>query len=55
MLTVMGVATSFGMGCLQISSGLDYLFGIPSQVYTWAAIIGIMCIVYTWSVVSGIE
>lgn len=55
MLTVMGVATSFGMGCLQISSGLDYLFGIPSQVYTWAAIIGITCIVYTWSVVSGIE
>ncbi|MBR0406346.1 MAG: BCCT family transporter [Eggerthellaceae bacterium] len=55
MLTVMGVATSFGMGCLQISSGLDYLFGIPSQVYTWAVIIGITCIVYTWSVVSGIE
>ena len=55
MLTVMGVATSFGMGCLQISSGLDYLFGIPSQVYTWAVIIGVTCIVYTWSVVSGIE
>ena len=55
MLTVMGVATSFGMGCLQISSGLDYLFGIPSEVYTWAAIIGITCVVYTWSVVSGIE
>ena len=55
MLTVMGVATSFGMGCLQISSGLDYLFGIPSQVYTWATIIGMTCIVYTWSVVSGIE
>ena len=55
MLTVMGVATSFGMGCLQISSGLDYLFGIPSQVYTWAIIIGVTCVVYTWSVVSGIE
>ncbi len=55
MLTVLGVATSFGMGCLQISSGLDYLFGIPSQVYTWATIIGLTCIVYTWSVVSGIE
>lgn len=55
MLTVMGVATSFGMGCLQISSGLDYLFGIPSAVYTWAVIIGVTCIVYTWSVVSGIE
>ena len=55
MLTVMGVATSFGMGCLQISSGLNYLFGIPSQVYTWAIVIGITCIVYTWSVISGIE
>ncbi len=55
MLTVMGVATSFGMGCLQISSGLDYLFGIPSQVFTWAVVIGITCVVYTWSVISGIE
>ncbi|MBQ9068057.1 MAG: BCCT family transporter [Eggerthellaceae bacterium] len=54
-LTVMGVATSFGMGCLQISAGLEYLYGVPSQVYTWAVIIGVVTIVYTWSVVSGIE
>jgi len=55
MLTVMGVATSFGMGCLQISGGLNYLFGIPSEVLTWAMIIGVTCVVYTWSVISGIE
>lgn len=55
MLTVMGVATSFGMGCLQISSGLDHLFGIPSMVYTWAVVVGFTCLIYTWSVISGIE
>lgn len=54
-LTVMGVATSFGMGCIQISTGLNYLFGIPSTVFTLAIIVGLTCIVYTWSVVSGID
>ena len=54
-LTVMGVATSFGMGCIQISAGLDYLYGIPSTVFTLAVIVGVTCVVYTWSVVSGID
>ncbi len=54
-LTVMGVATSFGMGCIQISTGLNYLFGVPSTVYVLAIIVGLTCVVYTWSVVSGID
>ena len=55
LLTVIGVATSFGMGCLQISSGLDYIAGIPNMPATWAILIGVICIVYTWSAVSGID
>lgn len=55
LLTVVGVATSFGMGCIQIATGMDYLFGIPYTVYTLAILVGLTCIVYTWSVVSGID
>ena len=54
-LTVMGVATSFGMGCIQISTGLDFLYGIPSNAFSLAIIVGLTCVVYTWSVVSGIN
>ena len=54
-LTVMGVATSFGMGCIQISTGLEYLYGVPSNVFSLAIIVGLTCVVYTWSVVSGID
>ena len=27
--TLFGVATSLGLGCQQVNSGLNYLFGIP--------------------------
>lgn len=53
-LTVVGVATSFGMGCLQISSGLEYLFGIPNTVITWIVIIVLICMVYMRSALSGV-
>ncbi len=53
-LTVTGVATSFGMGCLQISSGLEYLFSIPNCVITWVVIIVLISILYLTSAVSGV-
>ena len=45
-LTVIGVATSFGMGCLQISSGLNHLFGIPDNQITWLILIIIITCIY---------
>lgn len=53
-LTVTGVATSFGMGCLQISSGLNYLFGIPEGVVTWTVIIVVIAVIYLRSAISGV-
>lgn len=54
LLTVIGVATSFGMGCLQISDGLDYLFGIPNTLVTWIVIIAAVSCIYIRSALSGI-
>ncbi len=45
-LTVIGVATSFGMGCLQICSGLEDLFSIPNNMLTWIVVIIIICFIY---------
>ena len=53
-LTVTGVATSFGMGCLQISSGLEYMFGIPNNAVTWIVIIILICMIYLRSALSGV-
>lgn len=53
-LTVTGVATSFGMGCLQICSGLNHLFGIPNNVWVWIAVILIIAFIYLKTAISGV-
>lgn len=54
-LTVIGVSASFGMGCLQICAGLEYLFGIPSNVYTWVILITLITALFIASAVSGLQ
>lgn len=53
--TIAGVATSLGMGTMQINSGLNYLFKIPNNVTSWLIIIVIITVIYTWTAVSGID
>lgn len=54
-LTAIGVATSFGMGCLQICAGLEYLFGIPDGMITWLIVIAAICCVYIYSAMRGVD
>ncbi|KYH33991.1 glycine betaine transporter OpuD [Clostridium tepidiprofundi DSM 19306] len=53
--TVAGVATSLGMGTLQINSGLNFLFKIPETKTIQLTIIGIVTVIYIWTAVSGVE
>lgn len=53
-LTIIGVATSFGMGCLQICSGLNALFGIPDTMVTWIIVIVLICLLYLSTAISGV-
>ena len=53
--TVAGVVTSLGLGVLQINSGLNYLFGVPSTLMIQIIIIAIISVIYIWSAVSGID
>lgn len=52
--TVSGIATSLGLGTLQINSGLNYLFGIPETPIVQIGIILIITIIFIWTAVSGI-
>lgn len=54
-LTAIGVATSFGMGCLQICSGLNDMFGIPDNAYVWIILIIAICFVYLRNAITGVE
>jgi membrane protein implicated in regulation of membrane protease activity len=54
-VSVAGVATSLGMGCLQICGGLNYLFDIPNNANIWLLIIVIICCIYLLSATSGLD
>lgn len=53
--TIAGLATSLGLGTLQINSGLKYLFDMPQNVTLQLIIIAVLAIVYTGTAVTGIE
>ncbi len=53
--TVFGVATSLGLGALQISSGLQKLYSIPEGITTILIIIVIATVLYITSSVLGLD
>lgn len=53
--TVLGVATSLGLGVAQMNSGLNHLFGIPVGVMPQIILIVITCGLATLSVASGLD
>lgn len=52
---VVGVATSLGLGALQITKGLDHSFGIPSSLTTQIIVILTITLLSTLSVISGVK
>lgn len=53
--TVAGVATSLGLGTLQINSGLNYLFNLPETKLVQVGIIVVVTILFIWTAVSGLD
>lgn len=53
--TVLGVATSLGLGVAQMNSGLNHLFGVPVGVTAQIVLIVITCGLATLSVASGLD
>jgi len=52
--TLLGVATSLGLGAMQIGAGLQGLVGIESDVHTHVIVIAVITIVATTSTVTGV-
>lgn len=53
--TVAGVATSLGLGVLQINSGLNYLFGVPINNLIQIIIIVTVTILFMASAITGLD
>jgi glycine betaine transporter len=53
--TVFGVATSLGLGTLQIGGGLNHLFHIPNQITSQIMIIAVVTVLFIISAVSGLD
>lgn len=54
LVSVAGVATSLGLGCMQICGGLEHLFNIPNSRITWLCVIVTISILFMSSSISGI-
>jgi len=52
--TLFGVATSLGLGVIQISAGLDFLGVVPPTIISQAIIIGIITGFVLFSLLSGV-
>lgn len=53
--TVAGVATSLGLGTMQINSGMSYVFGLPVNATVQIGIIAVITVLYIGTAVAGIE
>ncbi|GGC60625.1 BCCT family transporter [Marinobacter halophilus] len=53
--TLFGVATSLGLGTLQLNSGLNYLFGIPSTGLVQVILIAVITSIAATSVALGLD
>ncbi|WP_028672479.1 BCCT family transporter [Saccharospirillum impatiens] len=53
--TLFGVATSLGLGTLQLNSGLNFLFGVPSTGLVYVLLIAVITGVAATSVALGLD
>jgi choline/glycine/proline betaine transport protein len=53
--TLLGVATSLGLGAMQINASLEAFFGWPDSLRLQVGIIGLITLLATISVVSGVQ
>lgn len=53
--TVFGIATSLGIGIIQLNFGLDYMFGIPESQWTQAGLATAIIVFAAISAATGVE
>ncbi|WP_010677371.1 glycine betaine uptake BCCT transporter [Bacillus timonensis] len=53
--TVFGIATSLGLGAMQVTAGMHDLFGVPNGLIVQLIVIAVATVLFTISINTGLE
>ncbi|WHY00223.1 BCCT family transporter [Neobacillus sp. DY30] len=53
--TVFGIATSLGLGAMQVTAGMHVLFGVPNQLFVQMIVIVVATVIFIISINTGLE
>ncbi len=54
-LTIIGLASAFGMACSQIAAGLSNVFGTPNTFTMYLAVNAFMAVIYIYTCMTGVD
>lgn len=53
--TVFGIATSLGLGAMQVTAGMHDIFGVPNELFVQLIVIAVATVLFIISINSGLE
>ncbi|TDQ33789.1 glycine betaine uptake BCCT transporter [Aureibacillus halotolerans] len=53
--TVFGIATSLGLGAMQVTAGMHHIFGAPNTLVVQLIVIAVATVIFTISINTGLE
>ncbi|RDW15835.1 BCCT family transporter [Oceanobacillus arenosus] len=53
--TVFGIATSLGLGAMQVTAGMHHIFGIPNELFVQLIVIAVATVIFIISINTGLE
>ncbi|MBY0148937.1 BCCT family transporter [Neobacillus niacini] len=53
--TVFGIATSLGLGAMQVTAGMHEIFGVPNELFVQLIVIAVATVLFIISINTGLE
>ncbi|MCM3790045.1 BCCT family transporter [Domibacillus indicus] len=53
--TVFGIATSLGLGAMQITAGMHHIFGVPNELFVQLIVIAVATVIFIISINTGLD
>lgn len=53
--TVFGIATSLGLGAMQVTAGMHHIFGVPNELFVQLIVIAVATVIFIISINSGLD
>jgi glycine betaine transporter len=53
--TVFGIATSLGLGAMQVTAGMHDIFGLPNSLFVQLIVIAVATVIFTISINTGLD